>query len=163
MEMATKTTVAETMAEDRMDTIAADATEEDSTEMVTTDISGRVLDLTRHGHRASSRTVHPSASVFKTVVNVSGALNVETRDFGQLRTALLLTLKVSRKRKLKLQLQFKIQGAIWGRSQHQRRVDSQHGIVACNNQFIQSDSARIKTFCKETKEEIQKVQATHHQ
>ena len=48
MKMATKTTVAKTMAEDQMDAISTDATEEDPTGTVTTDTSGRALDLTRH-------------------------------------------------------------------------------------------------------------------
>ena len=82
MEMATETTVAETMEDDQMDAISTDVTEEDSTGTVTTGISGRVLDLTRHGHHASSRTAHLTTSVFKTDANVNGVPNVETKDSG---------------------------------------------------------------------------------
>ena len=90
-----------------MDAIATDATvtEENSTETVTTDMHGRVLDLRRHGHHFSTKTEHPSTSVFATVVNVSGAPNVETRVSSQLRTTLLLTLKVSKETDIQMTME----------------------------------------------------------
>ena len=82
MEMVTKTSETVTMAEDPMGAIATDATEEDPTGTVTTNINGKALDLTGHGHHTSSRTMHLSTSVFKTDVSVNGAPNAEKKDSG---------------------------------------------------------------------------------